>query len=132
MILRVDATAALPVYEQIRAQVIRMVLAGTLAPGTRLPTIRQLANDLQVAKGTVAKAYALLEEGSVIETRGRRGSFTLPPPAPPATADHPPDAAMPVELDEAADAFVVAARQLGVDLDDATSALAHRWSQLDG
>lgn len=51
--LRVDSTLALPVYEQIREQVVRMVLAGTVEPGTRLPTIRQLANDLQLAKGPV-------------------------------------------------------------------------------
>lgn len=137
MILRVDATNALPVYEQIRSQVTRMVVAGTLAPGTRLPTIRQLANDLQVAKGTVAKAYALLEESSVIETRGRRGSFTLPPTTPgegqPGRADDPTDGADgQVGLAEAAEAFTVAARQLGVRLEDATAAIERSWSRLDG
>ncbi len=80
MKLRVDSTLALPVYEQIREQVVRMVLAGTIEPGTRLPTIRQLANDLQLAKGTVAKAYTLLEEAKILETRGHRGSFILTPP----------------------------------------------------
>ena len=56
MMLRVDSTLPLPVYEQIREQVVRMVTAGTLTPGTRMPTIRQLASDLELAKGTVAKA----------------------------------------------------------------------------
>jgi DNA-binding transcriptional MocR family regulator len=136
MILRVDATSALPVYEQIRSQVTRMVVAGTLDPGTRLPTIRQLANDLQVAKGTVAKAYALLEEGAVIETRGRRGSFTLPPAGAAEDGARPGDgaddgAAGRARLAEAAEAFAVTARQLGVQLGDATAAVERSWSQLE-
>lgn len=136
MILRVDATSALPVYEQIRSQVTRMVVAGTLDPGTRLPTIRQLANDLQVAKGTVAKAYALLEEGAVIETRGRRGSFTLPVPLAAEggarRTDGVDDGAVGrARLAEAAEAFAVAARQLGVQLEDATAAVEHSWSQFE-
>lgn len=126
MMLRVDPSLALPVYEQIREQVVRMVVAGTLRPGTRMPPIRQLANDLQLAKGTVAKAYALLEESDVLETRGHRGSFVLAPPTPTTSA---PDA-IGDRLAEAADGYVIAARQLGVDLASATEELARRWDRL--
>jgi GntR family transcriptional regulator len=126
MKLRVDSTLALPVYEQIREQVVRMVLAGTIEPGTRLPTIRQLANDLQLAKGTVAKAYALLEEAKILETRGHRGSFILTPPK-----------ERPVEeldlgtaLADSAEMYVIAAKQLGVDLDSAVSELRRVWDRL--
>jgi DNA-binding transcriptional regulator YhcF (GntR family) len=122
VIIEVDPSAALPVYEQIRAQVVRMVLAGTLEPGTRIPTIRQLAGDLRLAKGTVAKAYALLESAEVIETRGHRGSFIVGPP----TGVEAEAAGR--ELDDAATAFVVAARQLGFDLDTAAAALARCWN----
>jgi len=123
VILLVDASLPLPVYEQIREQVVRMVTAGTLSPGTRMPTIRQLASDLQVAKGTVAKAYALLEESQVLDTRGHRGSFILPPPA--ATQE----VALEVRatLAESADSYVIAARQLGVDLDTAVAQLERSW-----
>jgi GntR family transcriptional regulator len=126
MILRIDTSAALPVYEQIREQVCRMVVAGTLAPGARLPTIRQLANDLQVAKGTVAKAYTLLEEAEVIDTQGRRGTFILPPPAHAGAID----STIAQQLAEAADAYAVAARQLGIGLDEATATLSRRWARL--
>jgi DNA-binding transcriptional regulator YhcF (GntR family) len=44
MIVRIDPASAVPVYEQIRAQIVLMVASGTLAPGTQLPTIRQLAS----------------------------------------------------------------------------------------
>ena len=74
MIVRIDPASAVPVYEQIRAQIVLMVASGTLAPGTQLPTIRQLASDLGLAKGTVSKAYeALVREGAAV-SNGRHGT----------------------------------------------------------
>lgn len=126
MILRVDPSHALPVYEQIRQQVTRMAVTGTLPPGTRLPTIRQLAADLGLAKGTVAKAYELLELSAVVESKGHKGTFvrdvgTVAEADAGQTAD---------ALREAAEAFVVAARQLGADLDRAHAALDDAWRLL--
>lgn len=126
MMLRVDASLALPVYEQIREQVTRMVMAGTIEPGTRMPTIRQLANDLHLAKGTVAKAYSLLEESNVVESRGHRGTFILTPPSGNGMASE----AVRAGLAEAADGYVIAARQLGVDIDTAVNELRRRWERL--
>ena len=56
--------------EQVRAQ----VESGELAPGTKLPTVRRLADELGIATNTVARAYRELEGLGVIETRGRAGS----------------------------------------------------------
>jgi GntR family transcriptional regulator len=64
-----------PVYEQIVRQVQHGVAAGELKPGNALPTVRQLADDLQINRNTVARAYKLLEDRGVILTAGRRGSF---------------------------------------------------------
>ncbi len=126
MIIRVDTASALPVYEQIREQVIRMVVAGTLDPGTRMPTIRQLANDLQLAKGTVAKAYALLEASKVLESRGHKGTFIAATPHRAETDD----AALLAALAEAADTYAIAARQLGIDVDAAVEEVRRRWDQI--
>ena len=123
MIIAVDPDRPLPVYEQVREQVARMVAAGTLQPGTRLPTIRQLALDLGLAKGTVAKAYELLESDSIIETRGRKGSFVLATQAIPARDQR-------AGLRDAADALVVVARQLGADEPAAIDAVRQAWSRL--
>jgi len=71
----VDHSAPTPPYEQIRAQIAEQARIGTLAAGTRLPTVRGLADELGVAPGTVARAYRALEEDRVIETRGRHGTF---------------------------------------------------------
>jgi DNA-binding transcriptional regulator YhcF (GntR family) len=123
MIIAVDPDHPLPVYEQVREQVARMVAAGTLQAGTRLPTIRQLAVDLGLAKGTVAKAYELLESDAVIETRGRKGSFVSAMQPVPAREQR-------SGLKDAADALVVVAKQLGADEDAAVAALRRAWCRL--
>ena len=74
MIIEVDSGAAVPPYEQVRQQVTALVLGGTLAKGDRLPSIRQLANDLGLAGGTVARAYRELEADGVVSTNGRHGT----------------------------------------------------------
>jgi DNA-binding transcriptional regulator YhcF (GntR family) len=72
---RIDPHSSVPPYEQLRAGAVAAIAAGTLAAGERLPTVRSLAADLDVAPGTVARAYRELEAAGVIETRGRLGTF---------------------------------------------------------
>lgn len=72
--LRVDLTAATPVYEQIRAQLAALVAVGALSPGERLPASRDLARDLGVAVGTVQRAYRELEAAGVVHSRRRTGT----------------------------------------------------------
>ncbi len=75
MQLRIDPHGAVAPYEQIRAQIAAQARTRMLPPGTRLPTVRRLADDLGVAPGTVARAYRELESDQVVETRGRHGTF---------------------------------------------------------
>lgn len=75
MIVRIDTTSPVPPYRQLADQVLAMVANGQLRVDQRLPTVRQLAADLGLANGTVARAYRALEEAGVLETRGRRGTF---------------------------------------------------------
>ena len=101
--LRVDPKAARPLFDQLRSQLIDGIRDGRLPPGTRLPTVRELAGELGLAVNTVARAYRELETAGILETRGRFGSFV-------AHAD-PSDAAMAA----AANTFVQKARALGLD-----------------
>ncbi len=71
----IEANAPEPVYEQIVRQVRTAVAAGLLPPGTPLPTVRQLAGDLQINRNTVARAYKALEDQRVIVTARRKGTF---------------------------------------------------------
>jgi GntR family transcriptional regulator len=64
-----------PVFAQLVTQIKEAVITGQIKPGDPLPSIRQLANDLDLNNKTVAKAYKLLERDSVIQTRGYRGTF---------------------------------------------------------
>jgi GntR family transcriptional regulator len=75
MDLDVDTLSPEPVYEQIVRQIQQGVQQGTLASGTPLPSIRQLAIDLALNQNTVARAYKILETHRVIRTAGRKGTF---------------------------------------------------------
>ena len=75
MLVGLDAASSVPPFEQIRTSVADQARSGALPAGTRLPTVRQLADDLGVAPGTVARAYKELEADLVVETRGRHGTF---------------------------------------------------------
>lgn len=75
MIVTVDTRLPVPPYEQVREQMATMISSGVLEPGARLPTIRQLAADLDIAPGTITRAYRELENAGHIVTRGRHGTF---------------------------------------------------------
>jgi GntR family transcriptional regulator len=75
MQISIDERLPEPVFLQLITQIREAVKSGKLKPGAPLPTIRELAGELQINPNTVAKAYGLLERDAVIETRGRKGSF---------------------------------------------------------
>ena len=71
----IDTSDSVPVFAQLIQQIKKAVLSGELNPGSALPSIRQLANDLELNHNTVAKAYRLLIRDSVIHSKGYRGTF---------------------------------------------------------
>jgi GntR family transcriptional regulator len=64
-----------PLYLQVIEQIQRRVSVGDLPPGVELPSIRQLAADLQVSVITIKRAYLELEREGIIATRHGKGSF---------------------------------------------------------
>lgn len=74
VLITIDTSAGDPPYEQIRTQIAAQVGSGALPPGTRLPTVRALAETLGIAPNTVARAYRELEYSGVVSTRGRNGT----------------------------------------------------------
>ena len=106
-LLRVDTGDPTPPYEQLRRQLAGLIGSGTLAPGDRLPPLRQLAADLGLAVGTVARAYRELESAGLVSSR--RGGGTR------VTADAPTlsDADRQRLLSQHASAFVRQAALLG-------------------
>ncbi|MEV6812815.1 GntR family transcriptional regulator [Micromonospora sp. NPDC051296] len=78
MLISVDPDSSVPPYEQVRGQLAEQVGDGRLPVGTRLPTVRRLAAELDLAVNTVARAYRELEAAGLLETRGRHGTFVAP------------------------------------------------------
>jgi len=80
-LLTVVTDDVIPPYEQLRRQLAQLIGSGALTPGQRLPPLRQLASDLGLAVGTVARTYRELEaDGLIIARRGggSRVTETLP------------------------------------------------------
>lgn len=74
MILKLDFSSDVPIYLQIRNQIVLGVADGRLKPGEKLPTIRVLADETGVNTMTVNKAYALLKQEGVIVADRRSGA----------------------------------------------------------
>jgi len=72
--LSFDTSSAVPLYRQIHARVREAVDTGMLRPGDRIPATRVLAEELGLARGTVAAAYALLSAEGYLDVRGAAGS----------------------------------------------------------
>ncbi|WP_327129941.1 GntR family transcriptional regulator [Streptomyces sp. NBC_01727] len=107
-VIHVDTLSHVPPYEQIRAQLAALIATGRLPEGERLPAVRQLAADLGLAPGTVARAYRELESASLIRTRRGAGTRVASLPTPAAGPDL-------TRLAELTRLFVTQARGLGAD-----------------
>lgn len=117
--IHVDDSSRTPQSEQIRQQLRGHISSGSLPEATRLPSVRQLAGDLDVAPGTVAKAYAALEAEGLVTTSRSRGTRV-------AAGQAVPDA-----VGRAALVYVAAVRSTGIDLEGATAAVARAWTEAD-
>ncbi len=119
-IITVDLGRETPVYIQIIDRVRELVRTALLPAGSPLPPVRQLAVDLQINPNTVSKAYLLLEQEGIIETRRRKGCFVALDGAVQAesSADR--------RLGKALDRLVEESASLGVDRADLLAALAKR------
>lgn len=72
LVFTIQPSSGAPIYRQIMDQVRALAASGRLKPGDMLPSIRELAADLEVNMMTVSKAYARLEADGVLERQ--RGS----------------------------------------------------------
>lgn len=106
--ITVDAASPVPPFEQVRAQLAAQITDHVLVVGTRLPTVRQLADDLGLAVNTVARAYRELEAAGLVETRGRGGTVVT------ATGDQ-----ARARVQQAAQSYAAIARDLGISADEA-------------
>jgi GntR family transcriptional regulator len=110
--ITIDEADARPPFEQIREQLTDQIRSGELQAGHRLPSVRQLAGDLRIAAGTVARAYTELEQNGLL-TSTRAGTRVR-------EVDE-----LPAPAREAARAYVASVK--GLSLDDAIRAVRVEW-----
>jgi GntR family transcriptional regulator len=72
---QLDLKCGVPFYRQIIDQVKSAIATGTVGPGDRLPTVRQVAVDLSINPNTVSRAYTELELTGLVETQMGSGTF---------------------------------------------------------
>lgn len=75
MIIKINQRSEIPLYLQLRNQIVTGIGKGALKPGESLPTVRQLATDLGINSMTVSKAYQLLKAEGFLETDRRSCRF---------------------------------------------------------
>jgi len=74
MIIRIDELSDVPIYMQIRNQIVMGISGGELAAGEQLPTVRALALEMGINTMTVSKAYQLLKTEGYIMTDRKNGA----------------------------------------------------------
>ena len=74
MVISLDELSDIPIYQQIRDQIVIGISEGGLQPGEQLPTVRNLADEIGINVMTVNKAYQLLKQQGYIITDRRNGA----------------------------------------------------------
>jgi DNA-binding transcriptional regulator YhcF (GntR family) len=108
--LTLDRSSDVPPFEQVREAIRVQVDSGVLEAGFRLPPVRTLATELDLAANTVARAYKELEALGVVETRGRAGTFVA-------------GRGVEASVRTAASEYVASVRKLGLSDDEALTAV---------
>lgn len=80
MFIQLDQSSDIPLYQQLRNQIVAAIATGELALGDGLPSVRTLGRDLGINLHTVNKAYALLRDEGYLVMRGRAGASVATPP----------------------------------------------------
>lgn len=122
--IAVDTASGVAPWRQVHDQIAALAAAGVLPAGQQLPTIRQLARDLGLSPGTVARAYRELEAAGVLCTARRHGTVVAAAP--------PPDGHRADPLRQAAAEYVARARALGADADRALAAVRAQYPPRTG
>ena len=74
MVISINEMSEIPIYQQIRNQIVQGISDGRLAPGEQLPTVRGLAEEIGINAMTVNKAYGLLKQEGYIYAGRRSGA----------------------------------------------------------
>jgi GntR family transcriptional regulator len=122
--LHIDPRDARPIWRQIEEGVQHLVARGALASGSAVPSVRDLARDLQVNPATVFKAYQRLTDAGVLTVRRGEGTFVAATPPPMS------DTGRSERLNQEAVRFASLAVTLGASREEAVAVLEAAWRSL--
>ena len=123
--LRIDPSDAVPIWKQIEDGVRRLVASSGVAPGSAVPSVRDLAKSLRVNPATVAKAYQRLADAGVLAVRRGEGTFVADAPKAMRMAERR------QAIEAAASRFVSVARTIGATREEAVDGVDRAWSGMD-
>ncbi|MDJ0840251.1 MAG: GntR family transcriptional regulator [Acidobacteriota bacterium] len=121
-LFQIIPTSGVPIYRQIIDQVRRMVVGGHLTPGEELPSVRNLALQLEVNPMTISKAYSLLEAEGILLRRRGRGMQVAPRPRKSRTLEERME-----HFEPAVKQFITQAKQLEMPYQTVIDTLQHMW-----
>ncbi len=122
----IDPADPAPIWRQIEEGVRRLAASGALAPGSVVPSVRELAAQLRVNPATVAKAYQRLTDAGVLTVKRGEGTYV---------ADEPPripESERRRALREGATRYAALAVSLGADRERAVEELDSVWRTFEG
>lgn len=122
MHVTIDHRGPIPPGEQLRSQLVLAIVGGSLPAGERLPSVRQLASDLKLAPGTVARVYKDLEASGHLLTSGSGTRV--------ADLGGRAEAERRQHVEEAAKAFAATAHRAGADVSEALAAVRQAYRQM--
>ncbi|MEO8505291.1 MAG: GntR family transcriptional regulator [Acidobacteriota bacterium] len=122
--LHIDSSSPQPIWSQIEEGLRRLVTSGSMAAGQAVPSVRDLARDLQINPATVSKAYQRLTDAGVLVVRRGEGTFVAaePPALPQGERQR--------VLGSGADRYAGLALSLGASRREAVEHLQERWADL--
>lgn len=122
-LIRIDPKLPVPIWSQIEEAVRRQVALGQLRAGEAIPSVRELAQRLQVNPATVSKAYQRLVDQGLLEVRRGEGTFVAAAPPPMARSERT------KALRYAADRYAAEGVTLGATAAEAHEELDTAWDR---
>lgn len=127
LLFQINPSSGVPIYRQLMDQVRTLIRAGRLTEGAMVPSVRQIAEGLQINPMTVSKAWSLLERDGVLERVRGQGMRVLAAAKPRATVKERQQALQPL-LEQ----VVIQAAQLSLSREQVLAAMAAALKELPG
>lgn len=127
LLFQINPSSGVPIYRQLMGQVRTLIGAGRLTEGAMVPSVRQIAEGLQINPMTVSKAWSLLERDGILERVRGQGMRVLAAAKPRATVKERQQALQPL-LEQ----VVIRAAQLSLSREQVLAAMAAALKELPG